>query len=114
VSAVVRKRPSIDSLKHQVRHQICRHCRWRPPGSETLDASVPRSCEAQCSVFRHLPVLARTACLMDPMLRPPQLTLRHRILDLCEDDPDGRLRGRCPLRRYQQEVAKLVAEAYRD
>ena len=72
---------------------------------------MPRACESQCSVFRHLPVLARTACLMDPMLRPPQLTLRHRILDLCEDR-DASTRGRCPLRRYQQEVAKLVAAAY--
>jgi hypothetical protein len=109
---MVFKRPPNDVLKPEVRHQICRHCRWRPPGSEMLDANVPRACEAQCPVFRHLPVLARTACLMDPMLRPPELTLRHRILDLCEEDPDAKARGRCPLRRYQQEVAKLIAEAY--
>jgi hypothetical protein len=49
---------------------------------------------------------------MDPMLRPPQATLRHHILDLCRDDPDSIVRGLCPLRRYQEDIARIIAEAY--
>jgi hypothetical protein len=109
---MVRNKPSLNVLRYQLRHALCRHCRWRPHGSESADANVPRTCEATCSVFRHLPVLARTAYLMDPMLRPPEMTLRHHILDLCRDDPDSTARGMCPLRRYQGDIAKIIAEAY--
>jgi hypothetical protein len=109
---MVHNKPSIDVLKQQLRHAVCRHCRWRPLGSESLDANVPRACEATCGVFRHLPVLARTAYLMDPMLRPPEMTLRHHILDLCRDDPELTAKATCPLRRYQEDVAKIVANAY--
>jgi hypothetical protein len=49
---------------------------------------------------------------MDPMLRPPEMTLRHHILDLCRDDPDPTGRGMCPLRRYQEDIARIIAEAY--
>lgn len=109
---MVRNRPSLDVLKHQLRHHVCRHCRWRPHGSESLDVDVPRVCEATCSVFRHLPVLARTAYLMDPMLRPPEVTLRHHILDLCRDDPELTAKAVCPLRRYEKEVSRVVTHAY--
>jgi hypothetical protein len=57
-------------------------------------------------------VLARTAYLMDPMLRPPQMTLRHHILDLCRGDPHSTARGMCPLRRYEDQIARIIAEAY--
>jgi hypothetical protein len=106
------KEPTLEAVQQQIRHQICRHCHWRTPGSESLDANVPRDCEGKCSVFRRLPELMRTAHLLDPMLRPPHLTLEHRILDLCRDDPGATARGVCPLRRYQWDVAEIVANAF--
>jgi hypothetical protein len=102
--------PSIDVLRHQLRHEICRHCHWRPCRSESLGPDVPRPCEARCSLFQRLPDLVRTARLVDPMLRPTQLTLRHRMLDLCRESAGAR--AACPLRRYQQYVAEILAKAF--
>ena len=105
---MVRNEPTLDVLKRELRQQICRQCRWRPLGSEALPADVARACEAGCSVFRRLPTLARTARMLDPMLRPPELTLHHRILDLCRDESGGT----CPLRHYREHVARVLAEAF--
>ena len=105
---MVHREPTFDVLKHGLRQDICHRCRWRPPGSEALPADVPRACEAGCSVFRHLPALARTARLLDPMLRSQELTLRHRIQDLCREDSGGT----CPLRHYREQVALVLAEAF--
>jgi hypothetical protein len=108
---MVRSEPSLEVLRHELRQHVCRDCRWRPAGSETLGPDVPRSCEPACTVFRGLPALARAARLMDPMLRPPRLTLQHRIRDLCEQrDPFARAGpGHCPLRLYGRQVAMVLA-----
>jgi hypothetical protein len=60
---MLRREPSLDLQRYQLRQRICRGCRWRPPGSEVLDASVPRSCEPDCQVFLRLPdLLAGRGC----------------------------------------------------
>ena len=108
---MLRNEPSLELLRHQLRKSVCTQCRWRPAHSEALSPDVARSCESACMVFRHLPELARTAHLLDPMLRPPELTLRHRIEDLFRHDTPLALRH-CPLHLYEQKVAQVVAEAF--
>jgi hypothetical protein len=105
---MVLREPTLGVLKHELRQHICRQCRWRPTGSETLSADVARACEAGCSVFRHLPALTRTARMLDPMLRPPAVTLHHRVVELCRDDSAGT----CPLRHYREQVARVLADAF--
>jgi hypothetical protein len=110
---MLRREPTIELLASQLRARLCTHCRWRPAGSEGLPADTARSCEPDCSVFLHLPALARTAHSTDRMLRPPELTLRHRILELCRNDPDLARPGTgCPLRQYHRRIARIVADAF--
>jgi hypothetical protein len=54
----------------------------------------------------------RAAHLLDPMLRPPEQSLRHRVLDVCRDEQASKCRGACALRQYQDEVAHVIAAAY--
>ena len=105
---MVRHEPTMDLVKCELRQHVCVQCHWRPRGSEALPFDAPRACEAGCSVFHHLPELARTTRLLDPMLRPTRATLRHRILSLCRDDP----RGTCPLNEYREQVVAIVADAF--
>ena len=109
---MMRHHPSLDLVRLHLRQHVCRTCQWRPKGSERFGPDVARSCEAGCTVFRHLPVLVQTARLMDPMLRSPELTLQHRIADLCKGAQRSSGTGGCPLARYQAEVAKVVAKAF--
>lgn len=104
--------PTLDVLRDELRSRICRHCRWRPAGSEGLPCNVARPCEAGCPVFHHLPELVRRARLLDPMLREPEGALRRRIEELCRDDPAARATAVCPLFHYQHRIAQIVAEAY--
>ena len=106
---------SLEVLQHEMRRRVCAGCRWRPRHNEALGPEVARPCEATCSVFRNLPALARTALLMDPMIRPVEQTLRRHIAEMCAARPKA---GReavatgstdCPLTRYQDEVARTIA-----
>ena len=52
----------------RLRLSICRTCAARPPGSESWDEHTPRSCEAECEIFKQLPGLIRIARCIDPSL----------------------------------------------
>lgn len=86
---------------------VCRQCFRRPPGSEALGSDVPRSCQAGCEVFEHLPRLARAAACVDPMLGPYERPLGQLIERICTG-ADGPGRG-CPLYRYSGEVVEVLA-----
>jgi len=50
---------AMDYMKMALRNQICAQCHWQHgPAAQRLDPA-PRSCEARCALFVHLPRLAR-------------------------------------------------------
>ena len=106
---------SLEVLQHEMRRRVCSGCRWRPRHSDALGPEVARSCEPTCSVFRNLPELARTALLLDPMLRPVEQTLRRHIADICATprktggETVAAPPADCPLTRYQDEVVRTIA-----
>lgn len=99
--------PSLDVLRHEVRRRICPRCYRRPLGSETLQADLPRDCEATCPIFLHLPVLKEMAVQLDTMLRSRREVLAGQINDICWRE--GALET--PLSRYREYVVDLILDA---
>jgi hypothetical protein len=75
----MRRSLSLDLVKREVRSGVCARCERRPSGSERWDPVVPRSCEAECPLFAHLPRLARLAEAVDPMVGSRRAVLRRAI-----------------------------------
>lgn len=76
-----------------IRGAICRDCRWRPRGSESLDPHIPRDCEANCPLFQNLPALIQTAQCVDPIICSHRRALLAQIKRLCRkeiQDPTSR------------------------
>ena len=75
---------SLEILRENVRASVCPRCPQRPARSEKLAADQPRSCEAECLVFRALPTLAELARRLDPMLVSRECVMRDSIRDVTE------------------------------
>ena len=118
---MLRVTPSLDLLHHEIRRRVCAHCYRRPPHSESLGPEVVRSCELTCPVFVHLPMLRKTAMLLDPMLGSRREAMKHRIAEVLsnesptENTDPGAPRSQPPaedppLRRYREDVVNTVLE----
>ena len=97
-----------------LRIAVCRHCRWRPPGTGSLGADVPRACEGRCELFTRLSPLLRTAECVDPTIASFERAVSVRIKDLCATDREARgdcegaADGACPLSRYRREITRAL------
>jgi hypothetical protein len=91
-----------------LRVAVCKQCFRRPPGSESLGADVPRTCQPTCELFINLARLVRTATCIDPMLGPYDRPLRERIESICTDDDDDGPGHACPLYRYRDDVIGVL------
>src|SRR5689334_20577741 len=100
---MLRTKPSLEAVKHEVRRRICATCRRRSADVARRNANSPRSCEATCPVFAHLPMLRKTALLIDPMLRSRKEVLRGRINRV-------RKRGDRVLGVHADELVNLITE----
>jgi hypothetical protein len=115
---MLRRMPSLDTLRHEVRRRVCVHCYRRPWHSESLGPEVIRPCEPTCPVFVHLPMLRKTAMTLDPMLSCRQAAVRHRIDYICNastqqtEDRQAvpQREDNSPLRRYRNEIVKAVLD----
>jgi hypothetical protein len=106
---------TIEILKRAVRSRVCTVCFKRPPGSETLDAETPRSCEPQCAIFMHLPVMRRIVQEQsDRSIAPYEDAMRELVCQHCQLTPTAgdycaeRANMRCPLAHYAVEVVDAL------
>ncbi len=83
---MLRVTPSLELLHHEIRRRVCAHCYRRPPHSESLGPEVVRPCELTCPVFVHLPMLRKTAVLLDPMLGSRREAMKHRIAEVLSNE----------------------------
>ena len=98
-----------------VRASVCPICYQRPPGSEKLPNSEPRSCEPGCPIFFHLPALYRIAVHEDTSA-PGALdqAVRNAICTGCHLAPTAGeqcvefANRTCPLSRFSREVVELI------
>ena len=95
---------TIELTKAGLRARICTKCYQRPAGSESLDATIPRSCESICTIFVHLPQVVKAVVESAGELAPdeimqscvcPACTLSASAGEFCAD----RLTRTCPLSR---------------
>ena len=109
-----RKLP-LDLIDRAVRGAVCTVCYQRPPGSESLPNRVPRSCEAGCPIFFHLPALYRIA--VDEDTSAPgalERAVKNTICAGCHLAPTAgedcvEFADRtCPLSRFAAEVVTLI------
>ena len=86
-----------------------------------LARKVSGPCELTCPVFVHLPMLRKTAVLLDPMLGSRREAMKHRIVEVLsnesptENTDPGAPRSPPPaedplLRRYRDQVVNTVLE----
>ena len=106
---------TLEVTSRAIRAKICTRCYQRPNGSEGWDGSVPRSCEAQCAIFRSLPKLIGTAI----HLRETddfEAKVREKVCEHCHLSPTAGdfcaefATRACPLSRHVEEIAELVSK----
>jgi hypothetical protein len=68
--------PTLDMLKRALRVKVCASCPHRPAGSERLGCDTPRSCEAHCPIFLHLPQIKAIGEQVDTMIASRERVLR--------------------------------------
>jgi hypothetical protein len=78
--------PLTQVARRILRAAICPSCYQRQPHDDLIAPSVPRPCEAQCALFRHVPVLigiaadhraddARSSVIVTAATGPPYRTV---------------------------------------
>ena len=108
---------NIDLMQRALRAKICTQCYQRPTGSETLDASTPRSCESTCPIFLNLPKLIGISHgVQSSRLQPYEQAAQRCICSECTLTPSAgefcidRLTRTCPLSRYLGEAVAIISE----
>jgi hypothetical protein len=102
--------PTLEMTRLFIRARVCPHCRFRPAGSERLDAHTPRSCEAQCPIFLHLPQLHLAAVRADPLIGNPRHIIGECIAGLCRArQTPGDAPADDPLRSNRPQVVQALA-----
>lgn len=96
-------------LRRQIRHRICARCHRRRP-AKRANQELVRPCERMCRIFQALPMLHRTALLIDPMLSSRRDALGHLITDICarNSTKTSRKPGDDPLVHYREAVVETV------
>jgi hypothetical protein len=107
--------PTLEVAQLAVRSKICTKCYQRPIGSETLGASVPRSCESRCTVFLGLGELL-VAVRKAPADASPDQIMKKFVCPTCQVSASGgdfcaqgEMRS-CPLSRYGGEVLQILED----
>jgi hypothetical protein len=105
----------LELMRRALRGDVCKECWQRPPGSEKLDTTVPRTCEVHCPIFKDLPRLQSVARqVKSPSLAPYQLAVLNRICQKCDASPTAgdycheQLTRTCPLSRYLGKVMGVI------
>lgn len=103
----------IENLERALRHQVCPHCTLRAIDSDLLPADEPRSCEAQCAVFRNLPQLEAIVERLDPLAGSFEHAIQSLLCLECRAMPlaahcNARVNKRCALARYPKQVAAVL------
>ena len=106
---------SLDVIDRAVRGAVCTICYQRPQGSEALPTSTPRTCEAGCPIFFHLPALYRIAAEQDTSAPGAlDIAVKNTICGGCHlaptagDDCVEFADRTCPLSRFAREVVTLI------
>ena len=108
-------KPTLEVMQRGIRAEICPDCHLRPPGSETMRPSQPRSCEPQCTIFGNLHKLQQIADQYDdPTISSYQRAMNELICTECDANPTSgdycsdRTTQYCPLARYAGSVVSVL------
>ena len=109
----------LDTAQRALRGVICKQCYQRPPGSESLDATIPRSCEPWCTIFANLPQLMEAVWKHKTEGQSGDEAMGVFVCTQCHAAPTSgdfcseRLARTCPLSRYSDQVLAIL-EKVRD
>lgn len=110
----MKRHVTLDQVKRELRARACQHCPLRSPGQpgDRIDTDTPLDCEQACELFEQLPELTELAKQIDPMLRPVDQILQHRISQTLGNiarvsDADRRS---SPLNRHRRCVVQTLTE----
>jgi hypothetical protein len=104
---MLRRPPSLDVVRHELRAHVCSRCPRRSRNEEApADLGGPRACEATCPVFMHLPALVSAAECRDPVVADRAETLRRRIARLRQG---ADATGSAPTRGTRNRAADVIA-----
>ena len=105
----------LEVMRRALRSEICTQCSQRPPGSESFEATVARTCEPLCPIFKNLPRLQSIARRVDgPAMAPYELAVLNRVCQNCDrsltagDYCHENLTRDCPLSRYMAQVITVI------
>ena len=120
----MRHLPLNDVARRLAREVACVRCYQRPPGSETLGPEAPRTCEAACPLFAHLPTLVALSGHVGDRPGDCETTVRLKVCGVCHLRPSSgeycaEYENRtCPLSRYADDVVtglqRILASAPRE
>src|SRR5688572_3536183 len=106
----------LEMTKRAVRSRICTQCYQRPHGSEKLEASVPRECEPQCTIFMNLSRIAAAVFARATENRSGDDVMRTLVCSECSACPSAgdfcseRLARTCPLSRYNSQLLTILEQ----